>query len=380
MKAMRIILLTVLIPLALTVIPLFPQDAPEQPAVATPDQVKLCRLQTDQDLWSGPSTNFKIVRKARTGLLLEIIGEKADYYRIRVPDGFPCFIFHDYLMVDDGSMGTVTGENVWLRSIPRIEGDYPIFQVDRGEEFMVWERTGEWYRVTAPEDAYLYVLKSEVSFVEETDEVQKELQALKANRGVSWSAHQSAIQEQLIQQRKTEEARNRIDVLDEAVAGGFAVITADGVLEGFKDLAANAPDASTRQIAQAKVKEIEALNAKQKADADLKAREEAWREEKNRLLREIDSAKAAKPEPATYKSPGRGRAIVVIGMVDVSRPTPVLRGGKSLADVLYRIEVTDGRYILADFNVKRIKILGRVADPPRDEDPTLLVIERIEIL
>ncbi|MBU0756364.1 MAG: SH3 domain-containing protein, partial [Planctomycetes bacterium] len=66
--------------------------------------VRYCRLDQAQDLWSGPSSNFKKVREAPQGLLLKAIGEKGDYYRVLVPDGFQCYIAAGYLEVDDQSM------------------------------------------------------------------------------------------------------------------------------------------------------------------------------------------------------------------------------------------------------------------------------------
>jgi uncharacterized protein YgiM (DUF1202 family) len=382
MKSLQMFWSTLMLSICLVHLPLAAQEAQEEEKQETEgaEEIRICRLLSEEDLWSGPSRNFKIVRKAEEGLLLEIIGEKNEYYRVRVPDGFRCYIYAKYLEVDPNSLGKVTGENVFLRSIPRVEGDYPIFQVDRGEKLMVWDRIGDWYEVTAPEAAYLYVQNDKVELVEETEEIQKELQALKANRFVQWTAHQKEIRRQLDLKIKIDESKSELTRLDEASAGGFAAMTIEEVHEGYKSLAENAPDEATRNLAKARAAEVEAIISRRQYEEELKAREAAWRKERTELQQALEDAKRVNPEPATHNAPGKGRAVVVIGMVDAGGPEKWLRGGKSLADVLYRIECPDGRYVLPDFHGKRIRINGRIADPPPMEEPNLLVIERIEIL
>ena len=70
-----------------------------------------CRLKSDQNLWSGPSRNYKVVRKAKAGLLLKIIGEKQGHYRVQVPDGFKCYVYADFLEVNDQGMGTTRAKS-----------------------------------------------------------------------------------------------------------------------------------------------------------------------------------------------------------------------------------------------------------------------------
>jgi len=340
-----------------------------------------CRLKSDQVLLSGPGTNFKKVRRADAGLLLEIIGEKGEYYRVRVPDGFPCYIFHRYLEVDPRTFtGRVTGNNVNLRSIPAIEGDYPLFKVNEGDTLMVWERVGDWYKVTAPEAAYLYVRKDQVAPVTVDDAVREEIQALRARRRTQWEARLKELRAREEERRKREGVRSRLAELDAAVAAGFAGTGPEEVLQGYRELAESAPDEAVRRIARARAGEVEAVLARRKFEDELKRREENWRREREALLKRLEEAKRVKPAPATHTTAGRGRKVTVIGVLDTTGPEILLRGGKSLADVLYRVEAPDGRYVLADFNGKRIRILGRIADPPPAEDPALLVIERIEIL
>lgn len=339
-----------------------------------------CRLKAGEKLWSGPGENFKVVRNAPAGLLLEIIGEKKEYFRVRVFDGFRCYVYEDYLEVDDHSMGTVKGDHVNLRSIPRIEGDYPIFQVDSGTRFMVWDRVGGWYLITAPEEAYLYVLKDSVNPVEPAAEVDQEIVVMKNNRRKAWEAHKADLQTRRMEEDKAQALQAGFTKLEASEAQGFQDMDLNEALEKYKEIAASATDPTTRKLAEARIAEIEALLEREKAIAELKEREKAWRAEREAIKDSMNKEVVVKPEPATHDNPGKGREVRIIGLVDAAGSEVVLRGGKSLLDVLYKISCPDGRYILPDFHGKRISVSARMGDVPSKEGPPAAVVERIEIL
>jgi len=224
-----------------------------------------CRLKSDQKLWSGPSSNFKVVRVAEKGLLLEIIGEKAGHYRVCVPDGFQCYISTDYLSVDADSVGTVTGNRVRLRSIPGVKGDYPIYYVDREEKLLVWDQVGEWYYISAPDRAYLYVLKEAVEIVETNDALLKEVNVLRARGRNNWQTHRSVTKKRETEEKKASEVQTRLINLQKEVAGGFKGMKPEEVLEKYKEIAASEIDDTTRQLVMAFEREVEAVIARRKA-------------------------------------------------------------------------------------------------------------------
>jgi hypothetical protein len=84
--------------------------------------------------------------------------------------------------------------------------------------------------------------------------------------------------------------------------------------------------------------------------------------------------------PTSHKGEGKGKVVKVIGLLDAGGSEVVLRGGKSLMDILWSIECSDGRYELADFHGRRIHVQGRMGDGLKREGPPLVVVERIEIL
>ncbi|MHC4944838.1 MAG: SH3 domain-containing protein [Planctomycetota bacterium] len=340
-----------------------------------------CRLNEAQDLWSGPSKNFKKVREADEGLLLKVIGQKGDYYRVQVPDGFQCYISSEFLEVDENSVGTVTGNRVNLRSIPRIKGDYPIYQVGRGDRLYVWERVGDWYCVTAPVEAYLYVRKDAVTFLEDSDALQAEYETLSGGRTGLWENHLGQVQQRKDQEEKEDAIDQNLVKLERAAAAGFKEIDLLEAAKGYDEIAATTEDEKVRQLAKARSSEIDALIARKQAEEALKTRESSWRKELDALKKAIDDKiKPVKPKPATHKEPGQGRLVTVIGIMDAQGPQITLRGGKTPVDTLYRVESPDGRYILGDFHSRRVSILGRIGDIVTREQPPLVVVERLEIL
>lgn len=342
---------------------------------------RFCRLNETQDLWSGPSKNFKKVREVQEGQLLKIIGEKGEYYRVLVPDGFQCYIAADYVELDDNNVGTVIGSRVNLRSIPGVKGDYPIFQIDRGEKLYVWERVGEWYCITAPEEAYLYVHRDAVSMVEDSAEVQREYETLHNRRMALWESHLGLIHQKRVAEEQADENGKALMLLEKDASTGFKQTDLDQTYARYQELAMTTEDENVRQIAQARMAEIEALKARKNLENELALREAEWRKERAEL---IDSGrpfvKVTKPTPETHKSPGEGRQVTVIGTVDAQGSLITLRGGKTAVDTLYRVESPDGRYILGDFHHKRVSILGRIGDLVTRDQLPLVVVERLEIL
>ena len=151
-------------------------------------------------------------------------------------------------------------------------------------------------------------------------------------------------------------------------------------IEGYRSIESNPPDNATGRIAAARVGELEAVMIRKKAEDELKKKEDSWRKERRKLLNTLDKCKAVNPEPATHDSEGKGRKITVRGVVDTMGPEVVLRGGKSLLEILYRLDCPDGRYILRDFHGKRIEARCRVSEIASREKPVYAVVERLAIL
>lgn len=351
------------------------------PAQTDDYPIRYGRLGETQDLWSGPSPNFKKVREAPEGHLLKVVGEKGDYYRVLVPDGFQCYISASYLEVDDRSVGTVSGNRVNLRSIPRVKGDYPIIQVNRGERLNVWEQVGDWYCVTAPEDAYLYVPKDRLTLLDSTEEVAREYADLTRQRESLWLNHRGLLQKQQVERRMVEEADRDFNELEAVAAEDFKGADLEETARRYQEILDNSTDENAKRLAEARLGEIEAMKSRKQTESELARREAEWRKERENLKNAAkEAAKPVKPMPATHREPGTGRLVTVIGTIDAHGSLITLRGGKTAIDTLYRVESPDGRYILGDFNTRRVSVLGRIGDLVSNDQPPLVVVERMEIL
>jgi len=348
------------------------------------DVIGRCRLLTDQDLWSGPSTNYKKIKEAAAGSLLEIIGEKGDYFRVRVPDGFPCFVHTDFIIFNEEMLGTVTGNRVNLRSIPSTKGDYPIFQVNSGTTLRVWERSGKWVKVEAPPEAYVYVLKSEVTPVPETAEILDEIARQRALGRRAWEEHFGGIREQKTIDENDAALRVRFSALEESAKSDYDGKRLEDVKAEYHAIAEAVSDELIKTVSLSRIREIDTLLAQNKLKDDFKEREkrmrlreEEWRREL-RKLEEKDGA-AAGEKKAALPLPVAGKPLVLLGRVDASGSRIVLRGGKFKDSPLYTISCPDRRYRLKDFHGKRIAVRGEIDKMITGELPSM-VVERIEIL
>jgi len=358
-----------------------PSDLFSQEQDPTGDaKLRYCKLNTAQHLWSGASIHFKKVRHVEPGLLLQIIGQKNAYFRVLVPDGYFCYINADYLNVDTENNGTVTGNGVALRSIPNKEGDYPLIRVNEGLKVLVWNRVGEWYRITAPEIAHVYVLMSEVTEIEVNPALMKEVEALRATRMANWNSHMGAIQIEFQENLKARAIQDRFNALESAAGTGYKGMNLEKTAADYEEISKTSPNEITRKIAEVRISEIKALITKNKALEQLNKREVTWRKERDKLekdLKETDTSKK-KAEASTHKKTGKGVKVTVKGTMATTGAGAVLKGGKNQDDILYRISCPDGRFILGDFLGKRILIQGRLDTNQVGDEPSLIIVERLE--
>ncbi len=348
------------------------------------DVIGLCRLLSDQDLWSGPSTNYKKIKRAESGSLLEIIGEKGNYFRVCVPDGFSCFIHTDFIIFNDEMLGTVTGNRVNLRSIPSTKGDYPIFQINSGYTLRVWERNGEWVKVEAPPEAYVYVLKTEVAPVPGTAEILDELAQQRSQGRRAWEEHFGNIREKKALDDSDAKLRVRFRALEESANKNFDGKRLDDVRAEYHAIAEAVSDELVKTVSLSRIREIDTLLAQSKLKDDFKEREKRMRlreEEWRRELRKMEEKEIAGTgeKKVSLPLPVARKGLVLLGRVDASGSRIILRGGKFKDSPLYTISCPDRRYRLKDFHGKRIAVRGAVGKMVTGELPSM-VVERIEIL
>jgi SH3-like domain-containing protein len=159
MKFSRSVLFPVLcalLALAATGTKTFAQD-PEnlQPRLEFP---LVGEIRTDRvNLRTGPSTDYRILRKLEPGERVVVVEENGDWFGVRVPTGFTGFVLATLVDVQ-GNRAVVKEDVVNLR--PTASTQYfPAGQLRKGEELIVAGTEGEWVRVVAPERIRAYVAK-----------------------------------------------------------------------------------------------------------------------------------------------------------------------------------------------------------------------------
>lgn len=82
----------------------------------------------------------------KKGEKVEIIGEKFEWYKIRVPRRFPCYASAEYLELLSKNKGEVTASNLNLRNKPSLEA-LVIGEVEEGAILEVLSKQGDWLKV-----------------------------------------------------------------------------------------------------------------------------------------------------------------------------------------------------------------------------------------
>jgi len=324
--------------------------------------------------------NYKVLHHSPPGELLEVIGTKGYYYRVLVPSGFRCYIHSKYLQVDENRMGIVIGDNVNLRSIPSMKGDFPIFKVNRGRQLPVWDREGEWFQISAPEEAYAYVLIEEVESVPDTPLFRKRIDEERQKARAAWEGRIAEIQAGRETARQEEILRTRLAGLEKDAPSKFKGRDLDEVKRAYQEIAAATTDDGTRVLALARTREVALLQSERKLQQEVLEREREAREAKKRLEEEKKKTRKAEEEARlpTGELPVEGMRISVLGRVDASGEEIILTGGLRPDQPQYTIACPDGRYVLADFHGKRVAIRGIVGKITRGKVPSV-VVERLEI-
>jgi|GEM_PF-3550691 len=348
-------------------------------------EARFGRLTQSQDLWSGPGDAFRIMRRVDAGNLCRIIGESGSYYRVELPDSFPCYVHRDYIRYGADMVGTITGSVVNLRSIPGIEGDYAILKVERGDVLFVWEPKGEWVRVVAPRGAFGYFFKSSVEPVPPSPAIEQEYEAVRQRGHQLWIDQMTAGRADRNVAQEKQGLKSRLDELEKNAAGGFDGKNLAQIKGEYEALLPSLTDENDRRLVEARISAIDTLLEKQQMEqsfedreARMRMREERWREAQKKLEKQRDSNKQHSPAE-TPAIPALGGRLNVLGKVDASGSRIVLRGGRDENNPLYAITCPDRRFKLKDFAGLRIAVKGRVEKIVIGELP-VIAVERIEIL
>jgi len=101
-----------------------------------------------------PNLSSKILFKLKEGTKVTVIDSKGDWYRVVYNDAYG-WMHGDWLKVSEKSIATgiVTGTVVNVRSKPNTSSEV-LAQYKKGTKVEIFEKSGNWYRVSIGEDRY----------------------------------------------------------------------------------------------------------------------------------------------------------------------------------------------------------------------------------
>lgn len=358
---------------------------PQQPVTVYPTAVEA--KGAGVKLMSLYDENAPAIRELAPGEILIAHGEKAGWVQVEVPGGFPCWVFGQY--VDEtGELGIaiVKSDRVNLRAIPSSEKNYPIGQVNKGDQLRVLDHKGDWVKVLAPSSIHAYVKASSTTVLGDPARVRQRIQELEAAAEAQWKERLALLERQREEQKRRAEAKAAFDTADAALMQEKAkAVNAD-----FSRVRAMLSEASRHPGAdegiQAKVKDridlIEALEAliREKAGAAELERRSKEMEEKLRGAREKALEEAQ--ERIRFSDPDRLR-----GRYDgagwLKRSLSLTRGNVYTLEkggiTLFEIIDPQGRYDLTDYLGHEIGVRGRTMRFPGATVQTI-EITKLEVL
>lgn len=109
---------------------------------------------------SGPGENYYPTMKLDKGARVRVVGIKFDWLKIVPPEGSYSVVAKQYLTLDaDKTSGTITGDSVNIRAGSLLNNVKVAVQcqLSRGTKVHVIKDDGEYYYITPPAEAYLFV-------------------------------------------------------------------------------------------------------------------------------------------------------------------------------------------------------------------------------
>lgn len=115
------------------------------------------------NLRAKPDISSKIITQLEKGINVSVTGSEGDWYQVSYNDNTG-WMNKNYLSVRDQaiSAGTVTGSVVNVRSKPDISSEI-LTKLTKGSAVEIYERSGDWYRISIGEDRYGWIHKDYLS-------------------------------------------------------------------------------------------------------------------------------------------------------------------------------------------------------------------------
>ncbi len=356
----------------------------QAPTITFPQIVEIKEKGTR--LYSLYDENSPIVRELNANELLIAHGQKAGWYEVEVPAGFPCWIFSKY--IKEGSelgKGVVSDDRVNVRPIASSEKNYPMGRVNKGDELLVLDHKGEWTQIQAPSSIHAWIKIDTANPLGEPNSYSSRLDTHRKDAQKNWNERLSALEKQREVEKQKALARASFEKAEKALdqeraKGAAADFTQVRVL--YAEAMEKASDASLKEQIKNRldtIASIEALAREKESTAELEKRAQAL----DAQLREART-KAFEEAKAhiqfTDADPLRGR-YTASGWV--RRSLSLTRGYVYTLEkggvTLFEISCANNRYQLSDFLHHEIGVKGEMF---RDPNSTVqrIEIEKMEVL
>lgn len=162
-------------------------------------------IRTDSTTLS-PSLGF-----LNQGEKVEILEKRYSWYKIRLPEEFPCYVSSKYIQVIDKNKGKVTASSVNLRQQPSLES-FVIGKIAKGTILEILQKEDdEWFKVIGYPNTSAWIHEQFVKLtgqIDDTDSLQEKI----------------ALSTQLIQQLSEPNMLNKKETHDKLLQMGEAII------------------------------------------------------------------------------------------------------------------------------------------------------------
>ncbi len=108
---------------------------------------------------SGPDTNYYPIAKLNTGAKVAVVDQEYGWYKITPPQGSFSWVSKRYVESTGSKAGRITGSRVNIRAgSPLSSRNFAVqMQAEKGTEVQIVGQQGQWYKISPPEGAYLWI-------------------------------------------------------------------------------------------------------------------------------------------------------------------------------------------------------------------------------
>jgi uncharacterized protein YgiM (DUF1202 family) len=325
----------------------------------------------------GPGRSHRVLDLLARGETVIVEGSSADWIRVRIPGGVPCWVREDMVEVR-GDEAIVTKTRVQMRPTPGTAYLPLDARLDRGEKLLVIGKAemegGEpaWYRVLSPDRTPLWVHRD---YLEKVGPVPEDLAEMGRGRV-------ERVQNRMREEEKADSVARRDDALRDRIAKVQSQLkAASGKPEEdlsplkaeLEAVLAEAEFRLTKLEAASVFKDILLLE-KQRELAKARAVAEATEEELREAIRLADERYQEALKGLAKLAPVRELGFTAIGWVHYRRGEWVIEKGAVSLYVL-RSEL----FSIRDFSGKKVGVRGRMVGEDPGRGLRILQVEAIEI-